>query len=86
MSEVCGLRQEEQDLFHRVVLPTGGYRGGGTLQHCPVSRLMQYFFGFADSILLAIFKRGFIFVSHDEDFTPKSTQGSSKVYLIWVLE
>ena len=35
--EVCGLRQEEQNFFHRVVLPTGGYRGGRTLQHRPVS-------------------------------------------------
>ena len=28
LPEVCGLRQEEQDLFHRVVLPTGGHCRG----------------------------------------------------------
>ena len=28
---VRGLRQEEQNLFHSVVLPTGGHRGGRAL-------------------------------------------------------
>ena len=36
---VRGLRQEEQDLFHSVVLPTGSDRGGRAIQHCPVARL-----------------------------------------------
>ena len=30
---VCGLRQEEQDFLHCVVLPTGRHCSGGTLQH-----------------------------------------------------
>ena len=31
---VCGLRKEEQDLLHGLVLPSGGHRCGRALQHC----------------------------------------------------